>query len=223
MLDPHFIAESPESVGIDPEKLEALFERAEKEVQEGLLPSSQIAIARNGRVAGMRTVGSVTCEGTEALATDDTYYCIFSCTKAITSAAAWLLIQEGKLSVDERVADIVPEFATNGKEGIRVEQLMTHTAGFPHAPFRPEAFYDRERRLEFFSDWRLNWEPGTRFEYHPSSSMYVVAEIIERRSGELYKDFVRRRIAEVGWPISSTWGRHSRPRTMRRWACRRRP
>ena len=196
MLHPQFIAESPERVGIDPEKLAALFERARKEVREGLLPSSQIAVARDGKIAGMQTVGRVTHEGKSAPASDDTYYHIFSCTKAITSAAAWLLIQEGKLSTDEIVADIVPEFGTNGKDGIRVEQLLTHTAGFPQAPFRPEEFLDRQRRLEWFSSWRLNWEPGSHFEYHPSSSMYVVAEIIERRSGERYGDFVRRRIAK---------------------------
>ena len=191
-----FFADSPESVGIDPSKLEAVFERAEKEVAEGLLPSSQIAIARNGRIVGMRTVGTVTHEGREALATNDTLYCIFSSTKAITSAAAWLLIQEGKLSVDEVVADIVPEFGTNGKEVVRVEQLFTHTAGFPMAPFPPADFLDRDRRLAHFARWRLNFEPGTRFIYHPSSSMYVIAEIIERRSGASYGDFVRTQIAQ---------------------------
>ena len=59
MLDSHFFAESPESVGIDSSKLEALFERAEKEVNEGLLPSVQIAVAREGRIAAMRSFGRV--------------------------------------------------------------------------------------------------------------------------------------------------------------------
>ena len=89
MPNKRFFADSPESVGIDSSKLEALFERAEKEVAEGLLPSSQIAVARHGRIAGMRTVGSVTREGREALASNETLYSIFSSTKAITSAAAW--------------------------------------------------------------------------------------------------------------------------------------
>ncbi len=196
MLDRRFFAESPESVGIDPKKLDELFERAEREVREGLLPSCQIAIARKGMIAGMQTVGSVTCEGRETLATNETLYCVFSSTKAITSAAAWLLIQEGRLGTDEVVADIVPEFGTNGKDVIRVEQLFLHTAGFPTAPFRPPDFLIRERRLERFAKWRLNWEPGSRFEYHPTSSMYVIAEIIERRSGLSYGEFVRKRIAE---------------------------
>ena len=122
-------AESPESVGIDPVKLATVFERARKEVEEGILPSSQIAVARNGRIAGMQTVGQVTHAGRAAPATDSTLYCVFSCTKAITSAAAWMLIDEGKLDLQERVADVVPEFGTNGKEVVTVEQLFTHTAG----------------------------------------------------------------------------------------------
>ena len=195
MPNQRFFADSPESVGIDSEKLQAVFDRAEKEVREGLLPSSQIAIARNGLIAGMRTVGSATFQGVEQPASNDTLYCVFSSTKAITSAAAWLLIQEGKLDTDERVADIVPEFGTNGKEVVTVEQLFTHTAGFPTAPFPPPAFRDRDERLKIFSAWRLNFEPGSRFMYHPSSSMYVVAEIIERRSGMAYDKFVRQRIA----------------------------
>jgi CubicO group peptidase (beta-lactamase class C family) len=189
------LAQTPEAAGIDPDKLAALFERAEKEVREGLLPSCQIAIARGGRIAAMRTFGRTTFEGEEREADDSTLYCVFSCTKAFTSAAAWQLMEQGKLSPDEIVADIVPEFGSNGKDGISVEQLLTHTAGFPNAPYPPAAFLDHPRRLETFARWRLNWEPGTRFEYHPSSSMYVVAEIIERRSGEPYADYVHQHIA----------------------------
>ncbi len=201
MIDPSLLAPSPESVGIDPDKLEALFERAEKEVREGILPSVQIAIAREGRIAGMRSFGRARFGGAEADADDDSLYCIFSCSKAITSAAAWLLIQEGKLSLDERVSAIVPEFASHGKEAVRVEQLFTHTAGFPTAPFDPQYFRDRERRLAYFAKWRLTFEPGSRFIYHPSSSMYVIAEILERRSGLAFHEFVRQRIAEpLGLP-----------------------
>jgi len=189
-------AESPESIGIDSSKLEDLFTRAEKEVREGILPSAQIAVARNGKIAGMRTFGRVTHEGREARATNETLYCVFSSTKAITSAAAWMLIEEGKLDIEARVADLVPEFGTNGKESVVVEQLFTHTAGFPMAPFLPAEFKDRARRLEVFSRWRLNFEPGTRFVYHPSSSMYVIAELIERLSGMEYGEFVRERIAK---------------------------
>ncbi|HVN88020.1 MAG TPA: serine hydrolase domain-containing protein [Candidatus Binatia bacterium] len=201
MLDQRFFAESPGEVGIDPAKLDELFTRAEREVRDGLLPSAQIAVARRGKIAGMRTFGRVTHEGRPADANNDTLYVVFSSTKGITSAAAWLLIQEGKLDPAERVADIIPEFGTNGKEIIRVEQLFTHTAGFPLAPLPAAEFNHRAKRLERFGRWRLNWEPGTRFEYHPTSSMWVIAELIERRAGMDFRRFIRERIAEpLGLP-----------------------
>lgn len=64
------------------------------------------------------------------------------------------------------------------------------------APFDPTVFRNRDQRLEYFARWRLNFEPGSRFVYHPSSSMYVIAELIERLSGESYDEFVRERIAK---------------------------
>lgn len=177
---------------VDPQKLEALFERAEREVREGLVPSCQIAVAHRGKLVEVRTFGA---------ASPDSLYAVFSCTKAISSAAAWLLIQEGKLGLDERVADVIPEFGTHGKDAVLVEHLLTHTAGFPQAPYAQHEWHDRAARLARFARWRLDWEPGSRFEYHPSSSMWVVAELVERRSGMDWRDFVTSRIAEpLGLP-----------------------
>jgi len=192
---PHHFAASPAEVGIDPGKLEALFARAEREVREGILPSMQVAVARAGKLAGMRTLGRVTHGGRPADASDRTLYVVFSCTKVVTSAAAWILLQEGKLGLSERVADAIPGFGTNEKDTVTVEQLFTHTAGFPRAPLSAAAFFDRQARLDRFARWRLNWEPGSRFEYHPTSSMWVLAELVERRSGFALGDFVRTRIS----------------------------
>ncbi len=199
MLNRKFIAESPESIGVDADKLAVVTERVRREVDEGLLPSAQIAVAREGKLALFETfsapAGSPLADDFGG-ATNDTLYCVFSSTKAITSAAAWLVIEAGDLAVDELVADIVPEFATNGKQVVTVEQLLLHTAGFPGAPFRPTDWPDRDRRLARFASWRLDWEPGSRFEYHPTSSMWVVAEILERRTGRDFCDFVRAEICE---------------------------
>ncbi len=185
-MDRKFSAK-PESLGLDPQKLKELTRRVRQEVDEGLLPSAQIAVAREGRVGLFETFGE---------ADNNTMYCVFSSTKAIMSAAAWLLIAEGKLDVKERVAPIVPEFGTNGKEVVTVEQLFLHSAGFPSAPFRPLEWDDRDARLGRFSRWRLNWTPGSRFEYHPTSSMWVIAEIVERRTGKDFRAFIRERIIE---------------------------
>lgn len=185
-MDPKFVAE-PETIGLDPQKLEELVQRVRREVDEGLLPSAQIAVAREGRLGLFETFGE---------ADNDTMYPVFSSTKAVTSAAVWRLIVEGKLDAKERVAPIIPEFATNGKDVVTVEQLFLHTAGFPSAPFRPLEWDDRDSRLARFSRWRLNWAPGSRFEYHPTSSMWVIAEIIERRTGQDFREFIRERVLD---------------------------
>jgi CubicO group peptidase (beta-lactamase class C family) len=190
----HF-AENPREVGLDPEKVEALFKRAEREVNEGLLPSMQIALARNGKIGAMRTVGRAKQGGQEKPATNETLYTIFSCTKAIMSAASWILIGEGKLNPSDRVAAIVPEFGTNGKENITVEQVLLHISGFPNAPYPQDEWLDKSKRLERFAKWRLEWPVGSKYEYHPTSGFWVIAEIIERRTGKDFRQFVHERIS----------------------------
>ena len=164
-----------------------------------LLPSCQFALARDGQLAAYETVGDAGL---------DTRYVIFSATKAFVASAAWLLIGEGSLEIDRRVADYIPEFATNGKDVVTVEQVMLHTSGFPRAPLGPPAWADRDRRLEAFAKWRLNWEPGTAHEYHPTSAHWVLAELIERISGRDYRDFIHERVTgALGLPRVSSASR----------------
>ena len=173
--------------GLDRAAAGELVERAEREIASGLLPSCQLALARDGEVVLDVTLGD---------ATADTRYVIFSCTKAIIASAIWLLIGDDRLDPTVRVAEIVPEFGTNGKDVVTVEQLLLHTSGFPRAPLGPPDWYTREARLARFAQWRLNFEPGTMFEYHPTSAHWVLAEVIERITALDYRAFVRARILE---------------------------
>ena len=174
----------PAEAGLDAAALEALIERASRDVREGPLPSAQWAVARHGRIVAKATVGDVT---------DDNRYIIYSCTKGIVGAAVMLLIGEGQLSVEQRVAELIPEFGENGKEAVTVEHVLTHTSGFPQAPL---GRHRREDRVAAMAKTWLAWEPGTRYEYHPVAAHWVLAEIIERLSGEDYRTFIRRRVID---------------------------
>jgi CubicO group peptidase (beta-lactamase class C family) len=175
------------ALGVEIEALDALLHRARREIDSGLLPSCQLALARDGELAAFVALGDATL---------DTRYVIFSCTKAVVSSAVWILIQEGALDPAQKVADLIPEFGTNGKDVITVEEVMLHTSGFPHAPLGPPQWHSREQRLQRFSEWRLNWEPGTTWEYHATSGLWIQAELIERLAGEDYRDFVRTRVLD---------------------------
>ncbi|MGO9560245.1 MAG: serine hydrolase domain-containing protein [Acidimicrobiales bacterium] len=176
-----------EKLTIDPAALSALVTRCQREIDDGLLPSCQIAVAQDGEVVHFETFGDADPDGR---------YVIFSATKAFVVGAFWLLLGEGKVSVEDRVADVIPEFGTNGKETITIRQLLLHEGGFPLAPLDPLSEATNPARRERFASWRLNWEPGTRFEYHPTSAHWVIADIIEALSGEDFRDFLRERVLE---------------------------
>jgi CubicO group peptidase (beta-lactamase class C family) len=142
----------------------------------------------------MRTFGRAVQGGGERPATDETLYHFYSSTKGVVGAAVWLLFEDGLLRLDERVAEIIPEFGTNSKDIVTVESVLVHAGGFPYAPFAPEHWTDRAALLRAFSEWRLTWPPDSRYEYHPTSAHWVLSEIIERRGGMRWKDFVRERV-----------------------------
>ena len=123
---------------------------AEQHIAAGV-PACQVAMARDGDVVWTGTFGA---------ASDTTRFCIFSATKPIVASAIWLLLGEGRLDLDAKVVDHIPEFATNGKDVVTVEQVLLHTAGFPSAPMDPVEGADPARRRHRFTQWRLQWEPG---------------------------------------------------------------
>ncbi|MBN9494044.1 beta-lactamase family protein [bacterium] len=190
------VAESLTAGGPTETGLSALFARVRNDIDQDVLPSAQVAIGHAGAIAGIRTFGEAVQGGTRRPATDETLYSLFSATKAIVGAATWALCEDGLLRIEERVAEIIPEFATNGKDIVTVEQVMLHIGGFPSAPFQPGDWDNRERRLQRFAQWRLNWEPGSRFEYHATSAHWVLAEIIERRTGVDFRRYIRQRLLD---------------------------
>jgi len=196
-----FYADSPAEVGLNPDKVQALMDRAERDVKEGVLPACQVAIARNGKIAAMSTFGRAVQGGVDKQASDETVFVAMSATKAITSAALWLLIQEGKISPADKIVKYVPEYGTNGKEPTTIEHLLIHTAGIPTAPGSFKDWGDHKRRLERFAQWRPVNPPGEKFFYHIHANYWPIAEAIERITGKRLGDFVRARIAEpLGLP-----------------------
>jgi CubicO group peptidase (beta-lactamase class C family) len=167
------------------EAIDTLLTRAQREIDAGLLPSCQIALARNGELEVFEAYGD---------ATTDTRYIVFSATKAFVASLVWVLIGEGLIDVSKRVVDYIPEFAPNGKDDITVEQVMLHTSGFPYAPMPLADATTRERRVQRMAQWRLNWEPDSTYEYHPESAHWVLVEIVDRVTGGDYRDLLQERI-----------------------------
>ena len=174
-------------MGIDQVAVQALLDRARREVDSGLLPSAQVALARHGELVAFETFGD---------ATNDTRYVVYSATKAFVAGAMWALIGDGLVDVSKLVVDYIPEFGSHGKDVITVEQVMLHTSGFPHAPMSPFDGDTSAGRVGAFAKWRLNWQPGLSYEYHASSAHWVLAEIVERVTGRDYRNVVQERVTD---------------------------
>jgi len=160
-------------------------------------PSASIAVVRDGRLVYEKAYGSARV-GTPAVpATPAMRYSIGSISKQFTSAALLLLAEEGKLSLDDRVAKWFPEL-TRANE-ITVRHLLSMTSGYqdfwPQDYVMPGMLKDTTPAaiMKGWAQKPLDFEPGTRWQY--SNTNYVIAgQIVERVSGQPLLAFLRARV-----------------------------
>ena len=188
------------SLGIHKNNIDQLFGRVRREVDDGLLPSVQVALAFGGEIIAEEAYGTVD----DRPASLEDRYCFFSATKPMVASVIWQLITEGKIDVHESVVAYFPEFSKaddEWKTAVTVEQVMLHTSGFPLAPLSPSIWGDRAARVKKMHSWRVDWEPGSRYFYHSTSAHWVLAELIDRVTGRDYRNEVYDRVmAPLGLP-----------------------
>ncbi len=172
--------DSSSSGRIDDAKVEALLARVRREVDEGLSPAVQVAVAQHGEVVVDETFG----------APSESRFLVFSATKALVAGAMWRLLDRGDVELTAPVTTYLPDFGTLGKEAVTVEHLLTHTGGVPWAPLGPGRWESTESRREQFGRWRLTTDPGTTFTYHPTAGHWVLAEIIATITGLDHTDAI---------------------------------
>ena len=182
---------SPESLGFDPNRLAQLEQLIESHITQDRYPGAQIAIARNGSFALIRSFGKVRLQPVSTPADHDTLWLLFSQTKVIVAAALWQLVDRGILRFAGRIADHIPQFARNGKEDITLHQVLTHQGGFPSADVPQDAWTDHELLRDSVCDFTLEWTPGSKVQYHGGSAHWVGAALIEAATGRDYRDLVR--------------------------------
>lgn len=129
---------------------------------------------------------------------EDTLVNVFSSGKPVLAVAVLQLVQEGKLGLDDPVAQHWPEFATAGKEAVTVRQLLAHRSGLSaiSEPLPPEALFDWQRMvaaLELQQPW---WQPDAAHGYAPMTYGWLLGEVIRRVEGCMPGEAIARRIAQ---------------------------
>lgn len=151
---------------------------------EGLHPGAGVAVYLGGDLV-FDLVGGMMSERHAAPVDGDTLFRVFSCSKPLAAAALWVLKDRGELDWDDPVARHWPEFGANGKGGVTIEQVLTHRAGLPNAPAGLGWFDypDWGRMVMGIEDAELEYEPGTRIEYHEHTFGWLVGELVARIAG----------------------------------------
>ena len=141
----------------------------------------------------------------------DTIVNVYSTTKTMTALTALLVADRGDLDFDAPVAKYWPEFAANGKAGVKVSHLMAHSAGLSgwKEPITNDDLYDWEKATSLLAAQAPYWEPGTAPGYHALTQGYLVGEVIRRITGRSLGTVFREEIAEplgadfhIGLPAS---------------------
>src|SRR5262249_54860393 len=164
-----------------------------------------VLVADRGKIVYERAVGLAVREWS-VKHTVASKFDIASMTKSFTAVLILQLAEQGKLRVDAKLADYLPDVAHAGE--VTIHQLLTHTAGIadyvprlaadftyckPHAPLEVAAIVAKEP---------LHFAPGTRFEY--CNTCYVLlGAVIERVTGRTYADVVAERILKPAGMVDS--------------------
>jgi CubicO group peptidase (beta-lactamase class C family) len=128
---------------------------------------------------------------------EDTITNVWSTTKTMTSLCALVLASRGELDLHAPVARYWPEFAANGKEGVEVRHLMSHTSGVSAwaQPVEVADIYDWEKSTKMLAAQAPWWPPGTASGYHALNQGHLVGEVVRRVSGRQLGRFFAEEIA----------------------------
>ncbi len=184
----------PAAVGLDPGIVAAIDAAVAEALQQRKLPGCVVAIGRHGKLAVLKAYGQRRLEPSPEPMTVDTVFDLASLTKPVaTATSVLLLVEQGKVRLEEAVARYLPEFGCKGKESITVRELLIHQGGL--VADNPLADYlqgpdEAWQRIFALSPVAL---PGTRFIYSDVGYM-VLGKLVERVSAQNLDEFARQHI-----------------------------
>lgn len=164
-------------------------------IAERHIPGAAVAVMQNGKVVKMQGYGLASLEHNVPV-TNETVFEIGSVSKQLTAAAIMLLVEDGKVSLDEKISAYLPDTPDAWRD-VTVRHLLTHSSGIKsYSSLDGFALLRRLKVGDFIkqlSPHPLEFAPGERNVYS-NSGFNLLAFIIESRSGKPYIEFMRERI-----------------------------
>ncbi|MGA2134240.1 MAG: serine hydrolase domain-containing protein, partial [Bryobacteraceae bacterium] len=205
----------PEDAGMSSARLRRVHEAIQRHIDAGEISGAVTLVARRGRVVHFEAHGLMDIESKRPMQTDAIFR-IASMSKPITGVAAMMMLEEGKLRLNDLVSKYLPEFknpkvavARSNSESyvipadreLTIRDLLTHTNGLmtggigsksgPPRPVEGDTLATYAPRLGTVP---LDFQPGTQWAYSGLAAPDTLSRIIEIVSGEPYDEFLRTRL-----------------------------
>ncbi|MBD3615347.1 MAG: serine hydrolase [Gracilimonas sp.] len=203
---------NPEEVGLDHNKLFEIDDIINEAIRDSVFPGAVVGIVKDGVLAYNQGYGYQDYTKTEAVKNTDVYD-LASITKVMaTTASTMKLIDEGKLSLDDRISKFFKEFDTGKKRKITVRDILLHQSGLP--PFRVyvDSIKTRKEIIHAIKNEPLTYEPGSKYVYS-DLGMILLGEIIHEVSGKSLDLYSR---SELFFPMNM-YSTFFNPATKSRW------
>jgi CubicO group peptidase (beta-lactamase class C family) len=206
----------PEEVGLSSERLQRVNQLVQRYIDDGQITGAVTMVSRRGRIAHFEAIGQMDLES-RAPMRKDAIFRIASMSKPITGVAILMLMEEGKVRLNDPVSRFIPEFKNSkvavGREGelstvpaereITIRDLMTHTSGLESggAGTREGARIAPRQTTSHLAAYiptlgavPLDFQPGTAWRYSALAGIETLGRIVEIASGLTFDQFLKQRL-----------------------------
>jgi len=186
----------PEECGLNPDRWKRALELVRQWTdQNDRVPAAAVMVGRRGSTPGPQFFGRQGIAPDAPRIRDDAIFLVASITKPIVAMGTMLLIERGQLTLNDRIADYLPEFGKKGKYGTTIRNLLTHTSGLPDMlPNNVELRKAKSSLSDFVTATCAitpDFPPGRAVQYQ-SMGIAVLAAIMEQIAAVPCAEFLRR-------------------------------
>lgn len=182
------------------ENLNKIDEVTKKYMENETIPGSVVLVSKNGKIVYLKAFGYAQLFDRDKkmekplLMNENTIFDLASLTKVMgTTQAIMKLCSEKKINVEDKVSKYIKGFEKNGKENIKIKDLLTHTSGL--IPWQPIYYHSKNPKetLEYIKNMKLEYKTGTERKYS-DFSFIILGFIVEKVTGQKLDDYLEKNI-----------------------------
>ena len=161
--------------------------------------NGSVLVAENGKIVYKGAYGQANMEW-NIPNTPDTKFRLGSITKQFTATVILQLVEQGKIKLDAKLTDYLPDYRKDTGDKVTIHHLLTHTSGIPSYTGQPGFFQNVSRNpykvdefVKKYASGDLEFEPGSKYRYN-NSGYFLLGAIIERVTGKPYEQVLQQNI-----------------------------